>query len=106
MLYHNLTRKPLLEQKPLHTGYNRRETFAEPSNCSANTHCKQILQKPLKHLINIPREHGAAVNFRTLEDIVIVKAGNNNHFFCYLADFLGLLMGGVIMVIKCFLIEG
>jgi hypothetical protein len=88
MLYNNPTHEPPLEQKPLHTGHNRREIFAEPSNCSANTHCKQTLQKPLTHLNIFPRELGAAVIFRTLEHILIVKAGNNNHFFCYSADFL------------------
>jgi hypothetical protein len=94
MLYNNPTHKPPLEQKPLHTGHNRREIFAEPSNCSANTHCKQTLQKSLTHLNYIPRELGAAVIFRTLEHIVIVKAGNNNHFFCYSAEFLGIARGG------------
>ena len=55
------------------------------------------------HLTTFPREHGAAVNFRTRKHIVIVKAGNNNHFFCNLADFLAWFR---VMVIGCFLIEG
>jgi hypothetical protein len=95
MLYNNPTHKPPLEQKPLHTGHNRRETFAEPSNCSANTHCKQTLQKPLNAPNYVPREHGAAVIFRTQKHILIVKAGNNNHFFCNSADFLGIAGRGI-----------
>jgi hypothetical protein len=47
------------------------------------------LQKSLTHLIIIPREHGAAVNFRTQTNILIVNHHNNNHFFRFLADFLG-----------------
>jgi hypothetical protein len=43
----NPTYQPPLEQKPMHPGRHWRETFAEPSNCSANTHCEQTLQKPL-----------------------------------------------------------
>jgi hypothetical protein len=58
MLHNNPTHKPPLEQKPLHTGHNRREIFAEPSNCSANTHCKQILQKSLTHLTMFPENTG------------------------------------------------
>ena len=66
MLYNNPTHKPPLEQKPLHTGHNRRDnaalpaskTFAEPSNCSARTHCKQILQKSLTHLTIFPENTG------------------------------------------------
>jgi hypothetical protein len=90
-------------KKPLHTGHNRRESFAEPSNCSANTHYKQTPQKPL----NAPNyvEDVAAVNFRTRKYIVIVKAGNNNNFFAIPRVF-GLAYGGMIMVIWCFLIEG
>jgi hypothetical protein len=95
MLYNNPTHKPPLEQKPLPAGHNRREAFAEPSNCSANTHCKQTLQKSSNAPNYVPREHGAAVIFRTRKHIVIVKAGNNNHFFCYLADFLGWPKGGL-----------
>jgi hypothetical protein len=95
MLYHNPTHEPPLEQKPLPTGHNRREIFAEPSNCSANTHCKLTLQKSSINPTTFPRELGAAVIFRTLTNILIVKAGNNNHFFCNLADFLTWSAGGM-----------
>jgi hypothetical protein len=86
MLYHNPTHKPLLEQKPLPAGHNRRETFAEPSNCSANTHCKQTLQKSSQTPI-FPRELGAVVIFRTLTNILIVNHHNNNHFFLLFGGF-------------------
>ena len=37
--------------------------------------------------------------------MLIVKAGNNNHFFCYSAEFLGIAGGGdgrLIIVVRCF----